>query len=72
VLEKTSEEFTRIVDYVKNTHAATHQQYELQVVDVSTACRTHCIQWRQSKFIFRANGEGTKGHKMQRCEELEC
>ena len=43
VLEKTSEEFTRIVDYVKNTHAATHQQYELQVLDVSTACCAHCM-----------------------------
>ena len=36
VLEKTSEEFTRLVDYVKNTHAATHQQYQLEVVDVRT------------------------------------
>jgi len=35
VLEKTSEEYTRLVEYVKNTHAATHQQYELQVLNVS-------------------------------------
>jgi len=35
VLEKTSEEFGRIQEYVKNTHAATHQQYELEVLDVS-------------------------------------
>ena len=35
VLEKTSDEYTRLVDYVKNTHAATHQQYDLQVLDVS-------------------------------------
>jgi len=35
VLEKMTEEFARIEDYVKNTHAATHRQYELQILDVS-------------------------------------
>jgi len=35
VLEKTSEEYSRLVDFVKNTHAATHQQYQLEIVDVS-------------------------------------
>ena len=34
VLEKKSEEYQHILDYVKNTHAATHQQYELEVLEV--------------------------------------
>lgn len=34
VLDKSSSEFQTIVDYVKNTHAATHNQYSLTVKDV--------------------------------------
>lgn len=33
-VEKTSQEFKRLVDYVKNTHAATHNQYDLVVEEV--------------------------------------
>ena len=55
VLEKASEEYLRLVDYVQNTHAATHQQYQLEVLDVRllflfdysfyTECRFNKI-WR--------------------------
>ncbi|EFN84955.1 poly [ADP-ribose] polymerase [Harpegnathos saltator] len=34
VLDKKSEEFKMIEQYVKNTHAATHTQYELEIEDV--------------------------------------
>lgn len=34
VLDKTSEEFNMIEKYVKNTHAATHTQYELEIEEV--------------------------------------
>ncbi|CAD5118902.1 DgyrCDS7576 [Dimorphilus gyrociliatus] len=34
VLNKESLEFKQIVDYVRNTHAATHNQYQLEVIDV--------------------------------------
>ncbi|XP_062619939.1 poly [ADP-ribose] polymerase 1-like [Saccostrea cucullata] len=33
-LDKSSEEFKRICEYVKNTHAATHNQYDLHVEEV--------------------------------------
>ena len=34
VMDKESEEFKIIEQYVKNTHAATHKQYELQIEEV--------------------------------------
>ncbi|XP_033221559.1 poly [ADP-ribose] polymerase [Belonocnema kinseyi] len=34
VMDKTSEEFKVLEQYVKNTHAATHQQYELEIEEV--------------------------------------
>lgn len=34
VLEKVGEEYTRLQEYVRNTHAATHQQYDLEVKNV--------------------------------------
>ncbi|XP_043465217.1 poly [ADP-ribose] polymerase [Leptopilina heterotoma] len=34
VMSKDSEEFKVIQQYVKNTHAATHQQYELEIEDI--------------------------------------
>lgn len=34
VLDKTSEEYKMIEKYVKNTHASTHTQYELEIEDV--------------------------------------
>lgn len=33
-LDKSSEEFKRLCDFVKNTHAATHKQYDLVVEEV--------------------------------------
>ncbi|XP_022328673.2 poly [ADP-ribose] polymerase 1-like isoform X1 [Crassostrea virginica] len=33
-VEKSSDEFKRLCDYVKNTHAATHNQYDLVVEEV--------------------------------------
>lgn len=35
VVEKTSDEAKIICDYVKNTHAATHNTYTLEVQEVS-------------------------------------
>ena len=34
VLDRDSEEFKRLVDYVKNTHANTHSNYKLSVKDI--------------------------------------
>ena len=42
VLCKDSKEFSMIVQYVKNTHAETHTQYELEVLEV-TACIFSCF-----------------------------
>ncbi|ESN96355.1 hypothetical protein HELRODRAFT_95414 [Helobdella robusta] len=39
VLDKSSEEFQRICQFVKNTHAATHDEYDLQVSEVFTISR---------------------------------
>lgn len=39
VLDHSSEEFKIIEEYVKNTHAATHTQYDLEVGDVFTIKR---------------------------------
>lgn len=35
VLDKTCEHYQRLEEYVRNTHAATHQQFELDVINVS-------------------------------------
>lgn len=43
VVDKDSEEAKIIKQYVKNTHAATHNAYDLKVVDVS---------WAVMRFIF--------------------
>ncbi len=34
VVDKGSEEFDTVKKYVKNTHAATHNQYDLELLDV--------------------------------------
>ena len=34
-MEKSTDVYERLCQYVKNTHAATHQQYTLDVMDVS-------------------------------------
>ncbi len=34
VLDHDSEEFKRLIDYVSNTHAATHSSYKLRVHDI--------------------------------------
>jgi len=53
-LGKTSEEYSRLVDYVKNTHAATHQQYQLEILDVSYVyrCRRFRIWIRRKSNTF--------------------
>ena len=33
-MEKSDEQYKRLCKYVQNTHAATHQQYALEVLDV--------------------------------------
>lgn len=39
ILDRTSEEFTIIEEYVKNTHAATHSSYSLEIDEVYTVKR---------------------------------
>ena len=39
VLEKTTEEFKVIEEYVKNTHASTHTQYSLEIEEVFKVAR---------------------------------
>lgn len=39
VLDRTSKEFELLQIYVKNTHAATHSQYELEILDVFKVSR---------------------------------
>jgi poly [ADP-ribose] polymerase len=34
VLDKDTEEFELLKQYVRNTHAATHTQYELEILEV--------------------------------------
>ena len=34
-MDKSSETFQRLSDYVQNTHAATHRMYDLEVAEVS-------------------------------------
>lgn len=38
-LDKDGEEYKTIADYVKNTHAATHNTYKLELLDVFTVAR---------------------------------
>ena len=39
VLEKSTEEFKVIEEYVKNTHASTHTQYSLEIAEVFKVAR---------------------------------
>lgn len=39
VLDRTSEEFKLIQEYVKNTHAATHSNYTLEIIEVCIVLR---------------------------------
>ena len=34
VLEKSSDEYNRLIKFVKNTHASTHNQFDLNVQEV--------------------------------------
>ena len=44
VLSKDGKEFSLIDEYVKNTHAETHQQYELEILEVRLcSLRFNCI-----------------------------
>ena len=47
-MDKNSEEVNRIKEYVKNTHAATHKYYELEVEEV---CIFYAIVFQFSFFI---------------------
>ncbi|KAM7363583.1 poly-(ADP-ribose) polymerase [Cochliomyia hominivorax] len=38
-LDKNSEEFALLQKYVKNTHAATHKMYELEIIDIFKVAR---------------------------------
>lgn len=49
VLEKTSEEFITIQEYVRNTHAKTHSEYELEIIDVHKV-RRHLEELRYKPF----------------------
>lgn len=50
VLDRASDEFQHILDYVRNTHAKTHSGYSLDVEDVFKICRadedTHFDKYR--------------------------
>ncbi|KAL5008566.1 hypothetical protein ScPMuIL_014147 [Solemya velum] len=39
VMDKTSDIYDKLCGYVKNTHAATHNQYELEVMDIFEVAR---------------------------------
>lgn len=55
VVDKDSEEAKIIKQYVKNTHAATHNAYDLKVVDVSWAILGSFLSWLaclQLPYIF--------------------
>ena len=39
MLPKDSEEFKRLVEYVKNTHGATHTMHELEVMEIFKVAR---------------------------------
>jgi poly [ADP-ribose] polymerase len=54
VLPKDGEEFQRLVEYVRNTHAATHNQYELEVMEVFKIGR-HGEESRYKKFSKFSN-----------------
>lgn len=41
VLEKDSEEFGHLLAYVKNTHAETHANYDLDIQEVSVTTTTN-------------------------------
>lgn len=46
VVDKTSNEAEVIIQYVKNTHAATHNTYTLEVQEVSHSFETLCCVFR--------------------------
>lgn len=39
VIDKNSKDFNLLQQYVKNTHAATHTRYDLEILEV----RNHCL-----------------------------
>lgn len=54
VVEKTSDEFQMIQEYVRNTHAKTHSEYELEIIDVHKV-RRHFEEIRYKPFKKLSN-----------------
>ena len=52
MLPKDREEFKHLVEYVKNTHGATHTMYELEVMEIFKVAR-HGEEERFKSFSFR-------------------
>ena len=49
---KDSEEFKRLVEYIKNTHGATHTMYEVEVMEIFKVAR-HGEEERFKSFSLR-------------------
>lgn len=45
MVDKDSEEAKIIKQYVKNTHASTHNAYDLKVMEVSSWLEIRCFNW---------------------------
>ena len=45
VLDKQTDEFKLLQQYVRNTHAATHTQYDLEILEVCFMTKNIMIVW---------------------------
>jgi hypothetical protein len=53
-MDKKSDDFKRLGEYVRNTHAATHQQYELEINNVSNNFSSSLvIKWGVYNLLWR-------------------
>ena len=55
-LDKESKEYKRLTEYVANTHASTHNQYGLHVVEVSPLSNCH---WSHEWMVSEHASKGT-------------
>ena len=71
VLDKTAEEFKTLETYVRNTHAATHNMYTLEIEDVSDfpVSQKICLKFMSSQiFKIARNGEEAKFEKFKKMD----
>ena len=59
MLPKDSEEFKRLVEYVKNTHGATHTMYELEVMEIFKVARHREEERFKSSSLHTDSSSGT-------------